>query len=294
MGTKQNWFGYWWENIKPAKEGFDIVMAILTAVSLFVWAICKWGRFSNPIEDFITDAKLEQWGIIGAGTFYSFLCLFWHPFIRNKKLQQDHAAAIDNLEKEIKKLTDEIEDDRAKIEITPEFSIENSIEKRGLLQVKVVNNGKRIARIIKVAVIVENKQQTIVGTTITIPAKGITELVAHQSQIVVDLKEDGGYHVWQFPFTQNPYFEQTPKDDEQYGIGYVELTSKKQITFEFLSPTESDWVALAKIRNDVDPTREGHKCSKCGAVQMVHKPQYRPQGSYRSQCQCGHVDVLTP
>lgn len=34
MGTKQNWFGYWWENIKPAKEGFDIVMAnrpLLTA-----------------------------------------------------------------------------------------------------------------------------------------------------------------------------------------------------------------------------------------------------------------------
>jgi len=157
----------------------------------------------------------------------------------------------------------------------------------------VVNNGKRVARIVKVAAITENKARTIVESGITMRAPGLTELRLGQNQDVIDIKEDGGQYVWKRAFTENPYFEQTPRDKELYGAGYVELTSKQKMPFEFLLHPD-DLVALANMRNNVDPKSVGHKCSKCGAVQMILKPQYRPRGSYSSLCQCGHKDVITP
>jgi rubrerythrin len=87
-----------------------------------------------------------------------------------------------------------------------------------------------------------------------------------QKQAVVEIEGDDDMHEWQQVLNFMPHFEVHEREGERYGKGYVELTSGKQIEFEFLLLPDSAWSLLTAPIAPVFGNKAGHRCSKCGFV----------------------------
>ena len=78
-------FGLYWKgNFKLAKDNFDITMLIVFGLLLVIAAICRFCHFTNPVEEFISEAKLESVAEAGAITFFSVWCFIWLPYKRHE------------------------------------------------------------------------------------------------------------------------------------------------------------------------------------------------------------------
>ena len=232
---------YWKENFKSSKDGFDYTMLFAGVTLAVIAAICKFGSFANPIENFIADAKLEKWGEIGAGLFFSVWCLLWLPFQRHRLTSAKHNARTKILDNEIIKLKKEIEDDNIKLEITSSLALEHDVTLHGLLTIKAVNYGKKVARIRRVAIYTEPAPLLPMPQGVTLTS---SELNIGQKQAVVEIKGDEDMHEWQQVLNRNPRFLAHEKNCEKYGKGYIELTSGKQIEFEFVLMPDDAWGKL--------------------------------------------------
>lgn len=93
--TGKEFFNYWKENIKASKDSFDIIILIVIAVLCIIAAICRYGNFSNPIEEFITEAKLEKLAESGAGLFFSIWCFLWLPFRRHEAMNNTYSKQLE-------------------------------------------------------------------------------------------------------------------------------------------------------------------------------------------------------
>ena len=235
----KKFLNYWKENFKSAKDGFDYTMLIFGSLFLIVTAICKYGNFNNPTEEFITDAKLQKWGEIGAGLFFSVWCFLWLPFQRHKQTNEAWLAKMNLLTAENQKLKNEAENNNIKLETTCSLGLERSNTLHVLLTIKALNVGKRIVRIRRVAILLDSTVPILEGVTV-----GLVELTIGQKRAVVEIEGDDGMHEWQQVLNANPHFRVHEKDGEKCGRGYIELTSGRHIEFDFPLLPDDTWSKL--------------------------------------------------
>lgn len=235
----KGFLNYWKENFKSSKDSFDYTMLIGGSIFVIIAAICKFGNFTNPIEEFIANAKLEKWGEIGAGLFFSVWCFLWLPFQRHKQTNEKWSAEKNVLADEIQKLKKEVEDNSIKLVITSSLALEHTTTLHGLLTIKAVNFGQKVARIRHVAVYTNSSIPIAEGVTLQSSVLNIS-----QKQAIVEIKGDEDMHEWQQVLNTNPHFQVHEKGGEKYGRGYIELTSEKRIEFEFLLLPDDAWGRL--------------------------------------------------
>lgn len=150
-----------------------------------------------------------------------------------------------------------------KLEVTASLAIEHTDTRHGLLTIKALNSGTKVARIRRVAVLLVPEAQTIGGSTLT-PIS--SELNIGQKQAVVQIEGDDNMHEWQQVLKFRPHFEVHERAGERYGKGYVELTLGKKVEFEFLLLPDSAWSLLTAPIAPVFGNKAGHRCSRCGFV----------------------------
>jgi len=214
-------------------------MLIGGGIFVAIAAICKFGNFANPIESFIADAKLEKCGEIGAGLFFSVWCFIWLPFQRYKQTTEKSDSEKMVLEDKIQKLKKEIEDNNTKLVISSVLSLEHTTTLHGLLTIKVVNYGQKVARIRHVCVYLNSSMPIAEGVTLQTSVLNIG-----QKQAIVEIKGDEDMHEWKQELNFKPNFQVHERDGEKYGRGYIELTSEKRIEFEFILLPDDAWQGL--------------------------------------------------
>lgn len=124
------------------------------------------------------------------------------------------------------------------LEVTATLEMEHTDTLHGLLTIKALNTGNKVAKIRRVAVLVAPERMT-VGDRTFIPDS--SEFIIGQKQAVVQIEGDDGMHEWQQVLKFKPNFEVQEREGERYGKGYVELTSGKKIDFQFLLLPDSAW-----------------------------------------------------
>ena len=242
-------WSYWLENVKPSKDAFDLVMLGLAVASVIILGICKFGHFSNPVENFIADSQLEKWVIICAASFTTVWCLVAQPYRRyvrqqitwaeeRKKLAEHHANEILALQDQNLKLKLELDANSSKLQINASLDLENHSV---VFKVNAVNIGQNPVYVRSIAIFLTpipvsfNGQELMPDThEMNIPSK----------QAVTKLEPHGGMHEWQMVFRSRPDIQVNEGDVENYGVGYVELTTGKQYKFEFLLLPERAWNRL--------------------------------------------------
>lgn len=110
--------------------------------------------------------------------------------------------------------------DTVELKIDAGFEISNGT--RVLLKIKVLNIGKRVARVQKVAIYGEVTTQSVIGNPNLTLENVETEFVAKQRELIIDIPPDDGIHIWQILLVQRPNYLVHEKDGERYGKGYVE------------------------------------------------------------------------
>jgi predicted nucleic acid-binding Zn-ribbon protein len=155
-----------------------------------------------------------------------------------------------------------LEDNSIKLEVTASLALENTDTRHGLLTIKALNSGTKVARIRRVAVVLM-PDDLIKGSTI-VPVS--SELNIGQKQAVVTIEGDEDMHEWQQVLRFKPNFKVHEKEGERYGKGYIELTSGKRVEFEFLLLSDSAWDLLTAPIAPIFDGKMGHKCSHCGFI----------------------------
>ena len=124
------------------------------------------------------------------------------------------------------------------LKVTASLLLESTDTRHGLLTIKALNSGTKVARIRRVTVLLVPEVQTIGGITLTPDS---SELNIGQKQAVVEIEGDDDMHEWQQVLNFMPHFDVHEREGERYGKGYVELTSGKKVEFEFLLLPDSAW-----------------------------------------------------
>ncbi len=130
-----------------------------------------------------------------------------------------------------------------KIDIKPESVLEGPTM-RPMLKVRVTNMGSKVVWVERVGVLLEPRPTYPVGNPSAAITPDTSELIAHQKDFIVSIKEHGDLHIWQLPFDKKPHFLITTKDGDKYGKGYVLLTTGEKIDFEFILFPDSTWERL--------------------------------------------------
>ena len=131
-------------------------------------------------------------------------------------------------------------DHSIKLEVTASLALENTDTRHGLLTIRALNLGSKMARIRRVAVVLK-PDEPIKGSAI-VPVS--SELNIGQKQTVVKIEGDEDMHEWQQVLRFKPKFKVHEKEGERYGKGYIELTSGKRVEFEFLLLPDLAWDLL--------------------------------------------------
>jgi len=172
-----------------------------------------------------------------------------------------------------------------KLEVTASLSLENTDTRHGLLIIKALNSGTKVARIRRVAVVLA-PDELIKGSAI-VPVS--SELNIGQKQAVVNIEGDEDMHEWQQVLRFKPNFKVHEKEGERYGKGYIELTSGKKVEFEFLLLPDSAWDLLTAPIAPIFDGKMGHKCSHCGFIFLT-----RANAITVTCPKCKTVDHLKP
>lgn len=160
----------------------------------------------------------------------------------------------------------ELEKRSVKLQVTATLSLESTDTKHGLLVIKALNTGTKIARVRRVAVLLAPTGLIIGGRPLTPDS---SELNIGQKNAVVQIHGDDDIHEWHQVLNFKPNFEVHEKAGERYGKGYVELTSGGKIKFEFLLLSDSAWNFLTAPIAPVFDNKMGHKCSRCGFIFLI-------------------------
>lgn len=152
---------------------------------------------------------------------------------------------------------------RVKLEVTASLAMEHTDTRHGLLTIRALNSGTKVARIRRVAVLLAPKALTMGGRTLTPDS---SELNIGQRKAVVQIEGDDDMHEWHQVLNFKPHFEVHEREGERYGKGYIELTSGKMVDFEFLLLPDSAWDTLTAPIAPVFDNKAGHRCSRCGFV----------------------------
>jgi len=171
-------------------------------------------------------------------------------------LSLSHKAEIESAQREIVRLKAELNNYAAKLKVTATLVEEHTNTLHGLLTVKVLNSGNKIARVRRVAVLLARDKEANPQGVEMISA--VLEL--QKSQTIVDIKPDDDMREWHATLRSNPHFEIFDRDGEQYGKGYIELTSEEKVEFEFLLLPDSSWNEIAA---PIFNGKRGRKCPHC-------------------------------
>jgi hypothetical protein len=138
-------------------------------------------------------------------------------------------------------------EDSIKLEVTASLALEETDTRHGLLTIKALNLGSKVARIRRVAVPL--KPEPIKGSAL-VPVS--SELNIGQKQAVVKIEGDEDMHEWQQVLSFKPNFKVHEKEGERYGRGYIELTSGKRVEFEFLLLPDFAWEGINAMRPKIE------------------------------------------
>jgi uncharacterized protein with HEPN domain len=121
----------------------------------------------------------------------------------------------------------------APLKITARMEMRHTDKKEILLAVDVVNMGQKIAFIKKVAVVLPRLTVTAVKNPAIQFAPDTSELVAHQTPRLIEIKPDGGLFTWEMILRDNLQYGIEEIEGVKHGRGYVELTSGEKIDFRY-------------------------------------------------------------
>jgi hypothetical protein len=198
----------------------------------------------------------------------------WEAIAQNKHLRQYPRPKT------------ELENRSVRLEVTASLSLESTDTRHGLLTIKALNSGTKVARIRRVAVLLAPLGQTMGGRTLTPDS---SELNIGQKQAVVQIEGDDDMHEWQQVLNFKPHFEVHERAGERYGKGYVELTSGEKLEFEFQLLPDSAWSLLTAPIAPVFGNKAGHRCSRCGFVFLK-----QAEATTVTCPRCKQVDDLKP
>lgn len=148
--------------------------------------------------------------------------------------------------------------DRANLKLEGGISIVHTDRLNVVLRVSAVNNGRRPVRIRRVVALLSK----------TCPPPGLSRersaelsktgganLVSVELQLfggkeeAIELSPDGGNHLWECPLTKDMEFLSHSEGADQYGKGYVMLTSGKKIFFTFNLLRSDQWPPFNASQN---------------------------------------------
>jgi hypothetical protein len=89
--------GYWVENIKQAKDGFDIAMLIGAAFFGILCVVSPFVGFPKEAEDLFPEGRITWFFGIAAATFFLVWCFIWLPFVRHERTEKSFETEIENL-----------------------------------------------------------------------------------------------------------------------------------------------------------------------------------------------------
>ena len=126
-----------------------------------------------------------------------------------------------------------------------------------------------------------------------------SELNLQMGSAIVELKPYGGAQTFPTPLNLNPHFQVRDKNGDEYGFGYLELTSGQKIEFEFLMLPSDAWDILKKpFALPKNAPQVGHRCSRCGFIFLIANPalsSQRQSSPVSVTCPvktCGHIDQI--
>jgi hypothetical protein len=151
--------------------------------------------------------------------------------------------------------------DRANLKLEGDISIVHSDSLNVVLSVSVVNDGRRPVRIKRVAAFLTKTSAPIPAGLSPVHIAEVSKtmsanLTSHELYLfggrqeeAIELSADGGYHLWKCRLTKDVEFLAHSKGDEQYGSGYVMLTSGKKILFTFNLLRSDQWPSFNVSQN---------------------------------------------
>jgi hypothetical protein len=248
------------------------------------------------MDPFITSLKdlLLPYGWLGVCVFVVlvFTGIWFWEFVKNHfaKDRATHKAKLLN--------ENELTQSTPKLQVKADIMFENTDKMRAFLQINVVNSGERIAYVKKVAAILECRQNYVDGKPVgCIPDS--SEIHPKFNELVIEIKPFGDTHEFRLPLYKNPGFKAHLKGNDQFGDGYVELSTGEKINFEFLILPDDSWDILKKpFALPKNAPQIGHRCSRCGSVFLIANPALASplqSGPYPVTCpnkSCGHVDQI--
>ena len=156
-----NFWAYMAKLVKQAKEWNELFILGIGLIFLFAAGFCRFANLPNPVEDFISESKLEKLLEFGGGIFIAIWCLVWLPYRTHEKQAKEFVSRqkeiVTQYEKslaqerdktiafqtEVSRLNKWIQDESAKLTIEPSVAVVNSSPLHQLtVTVKVVNEGK--------------------------------------------------------------------------------------------------------------------------------------------------------
>jgi len=227
---------YWFENAKIARDWHENGLLLCAIILGIIRFVCWFSNLDKPWTGTIETVSED-----GAIILSVFWCLIWLPFRRHEAQREKSNVGKNLLVEEIRKLQKQIDDDSIKLEITSSLALEHTTTLHGLLTVKALNVGQKIARIRRVAILLNPTSTNFPGGTLT-PV--LSELNIGQKQAVVQIQGQEDMHEWQQVLNHKPDFLVHERDGDKYGNGYIELTSCKKIDFEFFLLPDEAWRGL--------------------------------------------------
>ena len=233
---------YWQEIYKDAKARYELAIKIVGYTSI---AAITYFHL-EPVKSILIDTYHVQWVVF---CLYVVWVILWLPFKKresDRKIHQAektelisaHTTKVQELQIQIHRLQKEL-DEGVDLQIKGEMFFENKEKMQIILSVKVVNNGRRVVRIQKVATILQEQDVFMFGRKMKTES---SEITLSKIDHVKDLAEHGGSWTWQVVIKNNPHFKFVERDGLQWGEGYVMLTSEKKVPFEFKILPDSDYI----------------------------------------------------
>lgn len=212
------------------------------------------------LEKFITD-NFHGWTAFGM-----IVCLLVAVFLLVEVIRNAIKHRYDKkLEEHKSKLNQD--KDSAKLKINAEMIMQHTDRKDILINVEVINTGKRPCFIKSVTAVLQPSTRTIVGSTLpplVDSPEEIDNLLTAPQKGVVEIKPDGASFTWIFKINVNPHLRPYIKDGDTYGKGFVEVTSGERLEYFFLMLPDDAWNFLTAPIAPVFDGQTGHRCSRCG------------------------------
>jgi len=214
------------------------------------------------LEKFITD-NFHGWTAFGM-----IVCLLVAVFLLVEVIRNAVKHRYDKkLEEHKAKLNQD--KDSAKLQINAEMIMQHTDRKDILINVEVINTGKRPSFIKSVTAVLQPSTRTIAGSSLP-PLVDSTEetanLLTAPQKGVVEIKPDGASFTWVFKINVNPHLRPYIKDGDTYGKGFVEITSGERLEFFFSVLPDDAWGFLTAPIAPVFDGKTGHRCSRCGLM----------------------------